>query len=148
VERLQDDAEALRAIPLLAGLPLARLKLIAYTAEALRFAPGEVLMRQGDPADAVYLVTAGEAEVSVAGAGGAPVVVRSMGPGALFGETAVLARTTRTATVTARTEVAALRLSDTLFAELLDESPELARAVLVLLAERLASERQTRSVRG
>ena len=57
------DVETLRNIPLFAGLPTARLKLIAYTAEVVHFEPGEDVVQQGEPADAVYILIEGEAEV-------------------------------------------------------------------------------------
>jgi CRP-like cAMP-binding protein len=142
MENLQHDVEALRQMPLFAGLPPARLKLIAYAAEALHIAAGEVLVREGDPADAVYVITDGQAEVSLQTREGRAVILRSIGGGGLFGETAVLAGTPRTATVTATTAVTALRIGAPLFRELLQENPLLALGVAELLAQRLASERR------
>ena len=44
MQSLERDVETLRKIPLFADLPTARLKLIAYTAEVVRFEPGEVIV--------------------------------------------------------------------------------------------------------
>jgi CRP-like cAMP-binding protein len=63
-------------------------------------APGEVLMREGEPGDTFVVITAGEVDVTVAGQS-----MQRLGPGSGFGEIALLRRSPRTATVTARTDV-------------------------------------------
>ena len=77
-----------------------------------RFAPGAVIVRQGDAAEEVFVITGGEVEVVMEHPGGQQVVVRRMGAGQYFGEMAVLERGRRTATVRAAldgdVEVAAL----------------------------------------
>ena len=134
---LEQDVETLRNIPLFAGLPTPRLKLIAYTAEVVRFAPGEVIVQQGDPADAVYIVTEGEAEVWIRDAEGTEIHLATMGRNSLFGETAVICKGRRTATVKARDRVATFKIRDTLFLDLVRQSPEIGMQVMTVLAERV-----------
>ena len=134
---LEQDVETLRNIPLFAGLPTPRLKLIAYTAEVIRFAPGEVIVQQGDPADAVYIVTEGEAEVWIRDAEGNEIHLATMGRNSLFGETAVICKGRRTATVKARDRVATFKIRDTLFLDLVRQSPEIGMQVMTVLAERV-----------
>ena len=134
---LEQDVETLRNIPLFAGLPTPRLKLIAYTAEVVRFAPGEVIVQQGDPADAVYIVTEGEAEVWFRDAEGNEIHLATMGRHSLFGETAVICKGRRTATVKARDRVATFKIRDTLFLDLVRQSPEIGMQVMTVLAERV-----------
>lgn len=131
------DVESLQKIPLFQGLPEARLKLIAYVAEAVRFKAGELVVRLGDPADAVFVITEGQAAATVTRADGTPVVLRTMGPGSTFGETSVLARGQRTAVVTATVDLEALKLSASVFLELLETNADLALRVAVAQAERL-----------
>ena len=133
----EQDVETLRNIPLFAGLPTPRLKLIAYTAEVVRFAPGEVIVQQGDPADAVYIVTEGEAEVWIRDAEGNEIHLATMGRNSLFGETAVICKGRRTATVKARDRVATFKIRDTLFLDLVRQSPEIGMQVMTVLAERV-----------
>jgi hypothetical protein len=64
-----------------------------------RLRAGEVLTRQGDPGDELYLVVDGVLAVSVDGAD-----VVELGPGTVLGERAVLQGGRRTATLTARTQ--------------------------------------------
>jgi CRP-like cAMP-binding protein len=60
----------------------------------------DVLARQGEPGDALYLVLDGVLEVTVDGRR-----LGDLGPGAIIGERAILETSLRTATLTARTDV-------------------------------------------
>jgi CRP-like cAMP-binding protein len=137
MQPLERDVETLRNIPLFASLPSARLKLIAYTAEVVCFEPGEVIVQQGDPAEAVYIIVEGEAEVLLAAADGHSIQLGTMKRHTLFGETAVLAQTRRTATVRAKDRVATFKISSNLFFDLVRQSSEIGLQVMTLLAERL-----------
>lgn len=141
MQPLERDVETLRNIPLFADLPTARLKLIAYTAEVVRFEPGEVIVQQGDPADAVYIIAEGEAEVWLADADGHTMRLGTMGRHTLFGETAVLCQSRRTATVRARDQVVTFKISANVFLDLVRQSPEIGIQVMTVLAQRL--ERST-----
>jgi tRNA A-37 threonylcarbamoyl transferase component Bud32 len=74
---------------------------------ARSFGPDEEIVREGEVGDAAFIITEGECEV-VQGAGAARVRLRSMGPGEVFGETALLTDGLRTATVVAQTKVTVL----------------------------------------
>ncbi len=138
---LEQDVETLRNIPLFNGLPTARLKLIAYTAEVVRFEPSEVIVRQGDPADAVYIIAEGEAEVGLTDAEGHEIPLGTMGRHTLFGETAVLCQSRRTATVRAKDRVVTFKIAAPVFLDLVRSSPEIGMQVMTVLAQRL--ERST-----
>jgi signal-transduction protein with cAMP-binding, CBS, and nucleotidyltransferase domain len=60
---LKREYEVLRRVPIFAGIEPAKLKLLAFMCERVGFDPGNRLMRQGDPADAAYLIIDGHAEV-------------------------------------------------------------------------------------
>jgi serine/threonine-protein kinase len=68
------------------------------------FRPGSLIFAEGDPGDAAYIITAGECEVFRVERGHR-VVLRRMGPGEVFGETAILANQPRSASVEAMDEV-------------------------------------------
>jgi CRP-like cAMP-binding protein len=135
--------DTLRTIGPFADLSSARLKPVAEAAEVVRVAAGEVIVRQGDPGDAVFALIEGQAEVWLEDPQRRPVLLRTMLSGQLFGETAVLYRGPRSATIKAKTDVTALRVPGPVFLELLHSSPELALRVAVILAQRLASDRYT-----
>jgi CRP-like cAMP-binding protein len=138
---LERDVETLRNIPLFTGLPTARLKLIAYTAEMVRFEPAEVIVRQGDPADAVYIIAEGETEVLLTDDEGKEISLGTMGRHTLFGEIGVLCQGRRTTTVKAKDRVVTFKISARLFLELVRSSPEIGMQVMTVLAQRL--ERST-----
>jgi CRP-like cAMP-binding protein len=68
-----------------------------------RFAPGDVLVAEGDPGTSLFLIARGSVRVLVLGGRGQPFDVRRLGAGDFFGEAAVLSRRPRTATVVATT---------------------------------------------
>jgi CRP-like cAMP-binding protein len=146
MQPLERDVETLRKIPLFAGLPTARLKLIAYTAEVVEFAPGETIVRQGDSADAVYIVAEGEAEVLLQDTDGHEIMLATMGRHSLFGETAVISKGRRTATVRARERVVTFKISADVFLDLVRQSPEISMQVMSVLAQRL--ERSSALLQG
>ena len=143
MESLERKIDLLRAIGPFAELPTAPLRPVAQAAEVARFGAGEVIVRQGDPADAVYALVEGKAEVWLEDTPQRPVLLRTMRSGQLFGETAVLYRGPRSATIKAETDVMTLKIPGPAFLELLQSSPELAVRVAVILAQRLASDRHT-----
>jgi len=67
---------------------------------SVEVAAGTVVIREGEPGDAAYIIEQGRCEV-VKEVDGQPTRLREMGPGEVFGETAILASSPRTATVVA-----------------------------------------------
>ena len=98
-DRRIPDAErvaVLRDHPIFALLPPYAIERLATTLEPVQVAPGELLLREGEPGDRLYLIAHGAAEVSQRGRH-----VRSCGPGDTVGEIALLRDVPRTATVRA-----------------------------------------------
>jgi len=62
--------------------------------------PGQFIVKEGEAGDAAYIIESGHCEVTKI-VRGADTVIRQLGPGDVFGETAVLTRAQRTATVRA-----------------------------------------------
>ena len=141
---LNEEVELLRNIPLFAKIEPSKLKLLAFTSERLTFKAGDVLFRQGDMGDAAYILIEGKAEVAVETPKG-PLKVASLGKNDLVGEIAILCDVPRTATVTAETEVVALRVTKDLFFRLVTEFPQIAIEIMRELAHRL--ERTTGDLR-
>jgi CRP/FNR family cyclic AMP-dependent transcriptional regulator len=148
MQSLEQKVDFLRNIAAFAELPPARLKLVAQAAEEVYFTAKQVIVRQGDPGDAVYALAKGEAEVWLMDPQTGPVLLRTIGPGHLFGETAVLYQGLRSATIKAKTDATALELSGNEFLELLRSAPGVGLQIAVILAERLASDRRTLAPRS
>jgi len=62
VVNVDQEAAVLARVPTFAKLDPARLKLLAFTSRALRFAPGDMLIRAGDPSDSAFVILEGTVE--------------------------------------------------------------------------------------
>jgi CRP-like cAMP-binding protein len=94
------DPEMLRRTPAFAALHPAAREALALCFRERRYAAGEVVFREGDPAASLLFVAEGELEARQRVAGTASTVGR-IGPGQLVGESALVDPTPRAATVTA-----------------------------------------------
>jgi len=130
------EAEMLRRVPFFGGLDAAKLKLLAFTSRALKFAPGDYLMRKGDASDSAYVILEGEAEV-IGETGGGEFVVAVLRSNELTGEMGVIRNRPRGATVRAKTPVRALRIASEVFLGLITENPECALDVMRQLSARI-----------
>jgi CRP/FNR family transcriptional regulator, cyclic AMP receptor protein len=135
---LKQEFELLRRVPFFAEIEPAKLKLLAFTSERVGFDPGKLIVRQGDPADAAYLIIDGEAEVIVATAAG-PATVATLGANEIFGEIAILCNMPRNATVRAKNRLIALRISKEPFMRMVREFPTMAVTIMQELAQRLSA---------
>ena len=134
---VDQEAAQLARVPMFARLDPARLKLLAFTSRALTFAPGEVLVRVGEPSDSAYLILDGQVDI-LGSAGDDEFKIGSVGANALIGEMGVLMNGPRTLTVRAQGEVRALKIAASMFVRLVSENPEVALDVMRVLCERLA----------
>ena len=98
---LKQEFELLRRVPIFADIEPAKLKLLAFMSERVGFDPGKQLMRQGDPADAAYLIIDGHAEV-IAETPAGPVILATLGANEIVGEMGILCNVPRNATVCAK----------------------------------------------
>src|SRR5690348_12295735 len=135
---LKQEFELLRRVPIFAEIEPSKLKLLAFMSERVGFDPGKRLMRQGDPADAAYLIIDGHAEVILETPAG-PVIVATLGANETVGEMAILGDVPRNATVCAKDRLVALRISKDLFMRMVREFPSMAVSIMQELALRLDS---------
>jgi glutaminase len=93
--------------------------------ERCHFESGSLMVRRGDPADALYFLTRGDVSVIVELPQGGFKRLATLSAGMGFGESALTASGTRSANVRADTEVECCRLSASAFARLEHECPSL-----------------------
>jgi MFS family permease len=111
----------LTALPIFNGLPPGRLETAERRSVVVSMRAGDVVIRQGDPADRFYVIGEGEVEVTQVGAAaGPPALLRRMGAGEGFGEIGLLSGIPRTATVTARTDGTLVALDGDAFLDLVN----------------------------
>jgi CRP/FNR family transcriptional regulator, cyclic AMP receptor protein len=131
------DAEALRRIPFFQALDAPALAFLSQRARLRRCTPGQAIVQQDVPADAVYLIDRGRASVSVTGRDGRAMTLRELGPGEIIGEVSLLDGGPPSATVTALVKTELVAIDRASFTDLLAQRPQIAVALLPVLASRL-----------
>jgi signal transduction histidine kinase len=133
---LADIAQRLRDTPLFGGLDDEQLGRLVESGEIVDLANGEVLIQEGDVADALYVVLEGELEVTKQ-SGNSEIPLAQVGPGSLQGEIAALEGGRRLASVRAITGSEVLRIPVDAIRGLLDAGPDVALAVIRTAVGRL-----------
>lgn len=133
---IDQEVEILRSIPLFSSIEPSKLKLLCFASERLTFKEGQSLFRQGDVADSAYIIVCGTADVVLETPNGS-VTVASVGENDIVGEIAILCDVPRTATITATSELSALRITKQLFFRMVSDFPDIAVNVMRVLAHRL-----------
>jgi NTE family protein len=101
---------------------------------------GEVLMRQGDPGDAVYLTLSGRLRVYLTDEQGNSHQVRELGRGEITGEMSLFSGGPRSATVVAIRDTLLARLNTSDFMRLLTHAPQVSIAMTQKVIERLQTQ--------
>ncbi|MDR3421333.1 MAG: cyclic nucleotide-binding domain-containing protein [Xanthobacteraceae bacterium] len=130
---IEDDIAFLERIPILRRLGAPALRILAIGAESYRVEAGQVLFAAGETADGAYIVQQGSFNLRPQAGAEADVVA---GPGTLLGEAALLAETTRLATVTAREPSTVLRVPRAMFLKMLEGYPDAAQRLREVIAAR------------
>lgn len=127
----------LRASAAFGQLDATALVLLRDELDARVVANGEVLMRQGDAADGLYLVGSGRLQVKIEREDGSEEVINEIGRGDLVGEMALLTDSPRSATITALRDSHVLFLSSDAFGRVVQAHPQALRVISSALISRL-----------
>jgi CRP/FNR family transcriptional regulator, cyclic AMP receptor protein len=130
------DIGVLRQIPLFQDVSDTDLKFLAALARLRTCKPRDIIVAQGEPAGALYVLSRGQVSVS-ASTDGRTVTIGELGPTEIIGEISLLDGGSPSATITAMTKVELVELDRRSFADLLDRRPRIAVALLPILAARL-----------
>jgi len=122
----------LARVPLFSHLSATEIADIMRLLRAQTIEAGEILVRRGDAASSMYFITAGEVEIEL------PSQRVRLADGTFFGEIALLRRTNRSGTVTARRKTKLLALDAQDFHALIERMPALAAHVQKTAKARLA----------
>jgi CRP/FNR family transcriptional regulator, cyclic AMP receptor protein len=129
--------EWLRQVPLFSACTNRELRAIAGVVKDVSHPKGTVIATEGDPGIGLFVIVDGEAEVTI---GGRRMAILRRGD--FFGEIALLDGGPRTATVTARSDMKLLGLTEWVFRGLLQEHPSIAVKTLESMAGRLRAATQ------
>jgi len=108
----------LQQVPLFAELTADELHDLAAVMQPIELAPGQLLWRQGQAADALHLIRGGRIDIYLRQPGGTEVHLTTAGPGEVIGEVPLIAGGTRSATARALDQARLWSLSRVDFAAL------------------------------
>jgi CRP/FNR family transcriptional regulator, cyclic AMP receptor protein len=97
---------------------------------------GEVVFRQGDPADSVFYIQTGKAKLTVLSEHGKEAVVGLLGPGDFFGEGCLAGQPLRTATASALADCVIVRMEKAVIVRAIHEEPAFSEMFIARLLSR------------
>lgn len=124
--------EFLARVPIFSNCTLEEITAISSVAQGSFFQPGQIIVTQGTPGQAFYLILAGRVEILRDGRS-----LGAFGPGDFFGEMSLLDQAPRSATIKAIEQTECLMLSSWDFKALLERYPSIAVKLLEVLSRRL-----------
>ncbi len=126
------NEEFLSRVPIFANCTPEEVSAIAAVAQESGFQTGQIIVTQGTPGQAFYLVLSGRVEIVRDGQS-----LGAFGPGDFFGEMSLLDHAPRSATIKALEPTTCLMLSSWDFKALLEKHPSIAVKLLEVLSRRL-----------
>ena len=135
--RSRSEAIAIDALDLTQGLEANELAVLALKVTPRDFKDGEVICREGDDADRMWVLTRGTVSVRL-GAERGERRIASLAVGTTVGEMALLDPTPRSATVVADEPVSSYELTRAAFEALLDSHPKIGLKLLKYLTREMA----------
>ena len=138
--------ELLQRVPLFSELSAEDLQRVAQVAIPRSYPADTRVFHEGDPGDACYIVRTGSCRVTREHPDGRAITLANLGPGAIFGELAMLDGESRSASVEATQDTELLALPATDVRALIRSHPQMAEKLVVALTRRLreANERISR----
>ncbi len=134
--RASEVEKRLRDVDFLAVLPAETIARLATMVPTKVYAPRELVIRQGEPGEAMFLISSGEVSVVVGRDGSSTAEVARLRKGSLFGEMSLMTGEPRAATVQAVTETELVVVGKEAFKAIFAEAPELLAEMTRVLVER------------
>jgi CRP/FNR family transcriptional regulator len=131
------DDEVVRRAPLFAALDSADADVLLNQMSPVRMERGDVLFHEGESGDTLYVIREGKIKLGRSSSDGRENLVAILGPGEMFGELSLFDPGPRTMTATAVAETQLMGLGNDSLTGLLTGRPEVAKALLAALAQRL-----------
>jgi small-conductance mechanosensitive channel len=119
-----------------------QLRELTPSVQVREFGAGEVLMRQGEPGETLFIIRRGTVEVLLRRADGKEHRVNQLGRAACIGEMSLLTGAARTATIRALADVEVLEMNRDGFMKLFKEQPDVATAISDIVQTRQAQNAQ------
>jgi CRP-like cAMP-binding protein len=131
----------LRSVPMFQPLTPEFIESLRNNVDLIRYNKGDVIVRQGDLADAFYLIRIGFVKVTERYAGD-ELVLAYLGRGGYFGEMGLLGEGRRTATCTALDHVEVVRIHAEDFHRMVQQFPDVRRQLEAVAAKHAEENRR------
>jgi CRP-like cAMP-binding protein len=132
------DSAFLRASDLFENQPDEVIGAVLAQGQVLEFGPGDVVFRQGDKGDRLFIVKEGVLEILALPTDGTePQAIAYLGQGEVLGEIALLTGSPRSATARSPERAALFTIEKAVFLDLMGTLPAFARNLCIVLAKRL-----------
>jgi small-conductance mechanosensitive channel len=128
-------AERLGAVDIFAPLSADETEMLAKASVSHIFAPGELVIRAGDPGSSMFVVHNGRVSVQIT-ENGRPRTVATLNEGDFFGEMALFTGEPRTASVLAIEETEVLEIGHDAMKRVFDTNPDLVESLSHIIGER------------
>ncbi len=139
--------ERLSAVDIFAPLSSEETAMLAQAATSHVFAPGETVIRGGDPGSSMFVVHNGRVSVQVNENGRARTVA-TLSDGAFFGEMALFTGEPRVASIVAIEETEVLEIGHAAMKRIFDNNPDLVESLSHIIAERRQALAATEELSG
>jgi CRP/FNR family transcriptional regulator, cyclic AMP receptor protein len=136
---MAEEIDALRRVPLFAGMSDKDVRKVLEISKEVSHGPGETVVEQDRSAVGFHLILSGSARAEIGGH-----AVATMGPGDYFGEISLLDGKPRSATVKAITDLVTLSVPSWNFDQLLEQHPQMMRDLLRELCARIRRSEEPR----
>jgi len=127
---------ALRQLPFLASASSPQLERLARNVRTARYGKGEVLFRQHDTGDELFLIQSGTVDIAVMNGHRTEKTIASVGAGSFVGERSLLTGEPRSATVRAAADAIVFVVDKAAMGELLRDDPAIAHEIAEIMARR------------
>lgn len=134
---LAEETDLLRKIPLFAKMETSKLKLLAFASEIVSFDTGDTVFSSGESADYAYVIMHGSVDI-VTETDSGTVVIGTLTQNQLIGELGLLNNAPRNATLIAKDNLKAMKITGDMFFRILRENAEVALDVIRMLSDKLS----------
>ncbi|MBF0612550.1 MAG: mechanosensitive ion channel family protein [Magnetococcales bacterium] len=135
-QQVSQHVEALKRIDLFSPLSQEELHILADKLVYAPYLAGDVITRQGNQAQWLYILESGQVEIYREVSDTQRVVMNTLGPGSIFGEMSLMTGEPRMATVRALTDVSCFRLNKDSFETILLSRPQVVEELTAIMVAR------------
>jgi D-lactate dehydrogenase len=143
MKKASTPRELLAKVDIFKSLDTDSLSLIVQKMKLVQYQKGDIICREGETGDRMYVIVSGEVDVLKKGTDDAEISITVLHPGEVAGVMSIFDKDVRSATLRAARTARLLVLDKDTFQHILSRNTELANKLLAFLSRQLRAETQT-----